>query len=180
MYTISQIFVVLGYLLLGVSYCLKSRKTILIVSLASLVSSYFAYLFLNAYSGMAMMILAIIRNLIFIGENKKNNSDKISYKDWLILVFLYIVTIIFAFFTYKGIGSMISIVASMVYTYSVWQKKENLYKILGIPASILWIMYNVYIKSIFGIILEFALLIFEIINVIRIKKEFSYITKTLS
>lgn len=171
MYVISQIFVVLGYVLLAASYCLKSRKNILIVSFFSLVSSCFAYLFLNAYSGMAMMILAIIRNLIFIEENKKSSSDQTTYKDWLILILLYIVTISFAFFTYRGIGSMFSVVASMVYTYSVWQKKENLYKILGIPASVLWIMYNIYIKSIFGIILEFALLIFEIINVIKIKKE---------
>lgn len=170
MYIVSQFFVVIGYLLLGISYSLKSRKSILIVSFFSLVSSFLAYLFLNAYSGMAMMILAIIRNLIFIKQNK-NSGNKISLRDWAVLFALYFLTIILAIFTYTGLYSMISVAASMVYTYSVWQKKENLYKVLGIPASILWIIYNIFIKSIFGIVLEFALLVYEIINVIKMKKE---------
>ena len=171
MYTISQIFVVIGYFLLATSYCLKSRKNILIVCFFTLESSFFEYLLLSAYSGMALMVLAIFRNLIFIEENQNDCNDKITNKDWMILFGLYLLSIIFAIFTYTGIGSLLSILASMIYTYSVWQKKEHIYKILGIPASLLWIMYNVYIKSIFGVILEFALLIFEVINVVKIKKE---------
>lgn len=170
MYVVSQFFVVLGYLLLGITYSLKSRKSILIVSFFSLVSSFFAYLFLNAYSGMAMMVLAIIRNLIFIKQDK-NSGDKIRLKDLFILFILYSLTIVLAIFTYTGIYSVISVVASMVYTYSVWQRREILYKVLGIPASILWIIYNYFVKSIFGVILEFALLVYEVINVIKIKKE---------
>ena len=47
----------------------------------------------------------------------------------------------------------------MLYTYSVWQKKTSIYKLLGIPVGILWILYNIYVQSIFGIILESLLLI---------------------
>ena len=47
----------------------------------------------------------------------------------------------------------------MLYTYSVWQKKTIVYKICGIFVSILWILYNIYVMSLFGIILESILLI---------------------
>jgi hypothetical protein len=40
----------------------------------------------------------------------------------------------------------------------IWQKKTSVYKVLGIPVGIIWVIYNIYIASIFGIILEIALL----------------------
>jgi hypothetical protein len=67
-----------------------------------------------------------------------------------------------------------SVFATMLYTYSVWQKKISIYKILGIPVGIIWIIYNIYIVSIFGIILEVVLLISAIIGIVReykMKKE---------
>ena len=60
-----------------------------------------------------------------------------------------------------------SVFATMLYTYSVWQKKTSIYKILGIPVGIIWISYNIYIVSIFGIILEVVLLISAIIGIVR-------------
>ena len=47
----------------------------------------------------------------------------------------------------------------MLYTFSVWQKETHIYKILGVPIGILWISYNIYIESIFGIVLESIILI---------------------
>ena len=46
----------------------------------------------------------------------------------------------------------------MLYTYTVCQKNIKTYKLLGIPTEILWIGYNIYIKSFFGIILEVIML----------------------
>jgi hypothetical protein len=59
----------------------------------------------------------------------------------------------------------------MIYTYSAWQKNPKIYKILGIPASLCWIIYNIYVKSIFGIILETALLAFELVGTIKSYKK---------
>lgn len=64
--------------------------------------------------------------------------------------------------TYDGFFSLLSVFATMLYTYFVWQKNTTTYKLLGIPIGILWIAYNIYIFSIFGIILETILLICSI------------------
>ncbi|MGN1330797.1 MAG: YgjV family protein [Clostridia bacterium] len=175
-YIISQIFTIIMYALLAVSYYAKERKKVLILSFLSLIANGIAYILLNAYSGLAMCALALVRNIIFIvDENKNGKREKITKKDIAILIILYAIAIISAVFTYEGFLSLFSIFATMLYTYSVWQKKTRVYKFLGIPIGILWMLYNFYIKSIFGVILEAILFICSvtgyILEVRKRKKE---------
>jgi len=171
-YIMSQVFTILTYILLGVTYYAKNRKTVLVVSFASLIANGIAYILLNAYTGIAMCVFALIRNIIFIIDERKNGkSDKITKKDVIILIILYLISIIFAIFTFDGFLSLLSVFATMIYTYSVWQKNTKIYKLLGIPIGILWIFYNIYVKSIFGIILEALLLICSITGYILEEKK---------
>lgn len=172
-YIVSQIFVIITYIFLASTYYAKDRKKILIINFLSLISNLIAYILLNAYTGLAMCIVAIIRNIIFIFDEKKNGkSEYIKKKDILILIVLYVISIISAIFTYNGFLSLLSVFATMLYTFSVWQKKPKIYKILGIPIGILWISYNIYIKSIFGIILESVLFICSLTGyILEVKKK---------
>lgn len=159
-YILSQVFTVIMYGLLAVTYYAKDRKKILILSFASLIANGIAYLLLNAWSGLAMCIVALIRNIIFLLDEKKNGKrDKINKTDVIVLIILYAISIVSAIFTYEGFLSLLSVIATMLYTLSVWQKNPKVYKLLGIPIGILWIAYNIYVMSIFGIVLETILLI---------------------
>lgn len=159
-YVLSQIFTIITYVLLAMTYYAKNRKTVLTISFASLITNGLEYVFLNAYSGLAMCIVALIRNIIFLVDEKKNGKrDTNTKKDVVILVILYIISIVSAIFTYDGFLSLLSVFATMLYTYSVWQKKTNIYKLLGMPIGILWILYNIYVQSLFGVILEAILLV---------------------
>lgn len=171
-YILSQIFIIINYLFLAISYYSKNRKTVLCLGFISLIANGLSYVFLNAYSGLAMCILALVRNIIFLLDEKKNGkSDVITKKDVIILIILYAFAIGSAFLTYEGFLSLLSIFATMLYTFSVWQKKTIIYKLMGIPVGILWIFYNIYIMSIFGIILESVLLICSISGfIIEFKK----------
>ena len=171
-YILSQIFTIIMYALLALTYYAKDRKTVLSLSFLSIITNSLEYVFLNAYSGMAMCILALIRNIIFLIDEKKNGKrEKNNAKDICILVVLYIIAVIFAIFTYEGFFSLLSVFATVIYTYSVWQKKTKIYKLCGIPIGVLWILYNAYVKSIFGIILEAVLLICSITGYIIEVKE---------
>ncbi len=159
-YILSQIFTVITYGLLGATYYAKDRRNILIINFLSIIANGVAYLLLSAWSGLAMCVVALIRNIIFLVDEKKNGKrDKINKTDVIILIILYAISIISAIFTYEGFLSLLSVIATMLYTLSVWQKKTNIYKLLGIPIGVLWIAYNVYVMSIFGTILETVLLI---------------------
>ncbi len=159
-YVLSQIFTIITYVLLAMTYYAKNRKAVLTISFASLITNGLEYVFLSAYSGLAMCIVALIRNIIFLVDEKKNSKrDTNTKKDVVILVILYIISIASAVFTYDGFLSLLSVFATMLYTYSVWQKKTNIYKLLGMPIGVLWILYNIYVQSLFGVILEAILLV---------------------
>lgn len=162
-YILSQVFTVLTYGLLALTYYAKDRKKVLIINFLSLVANGIAYIFLNAWTGLAMCVVALIRNIIFLIDEKKNGKrESINRTDVIILVILYVISIISAILTYDGFLSLLSVFATALYTFSVWQKKTNIYKLLGIPIGILWVSYNIYIMSILGIILEAILLICSI------------------
>lgn len=159
-YVISQVFTIIMYILLGVTFYVKERKSVLILNFIATISIAIAYSLLGAWTGLAMCIVVIIRNTIFLLDEKKNGKrETINKTDIIILVTLYSISIIFAIFSYDGIFSLLSVLATLLNTYSVWQKDIKIYKLLGIPTGILWILYNIYIMSIFGIISESLLLI---------------------
>lgn len=170
-YILSQVFIIISYLFLMLSYQAKTRKTILTYSFISLIANEISYVFLQAYTGLAMCFVALLRNIIFMIDEKRNGkSDKISKKDIIILAVLYLISLLSTVYTYDGFLSLLSVFATMLYTYSVWQKKTTIYKILGLPIGILWIAYNIYIMSIFGIILETILTISAIYGYFKEKK----------
>lgn len=164
-YIISQVFTLATYLLLALTYYCKSRKNILIVGFMSVLANMVAYILLNAYTGVAMCVLAIIRNIIFIVDERKNGKrDKTGKKDIFIFIVLCILSVIFSIFTYDGFLSLLTVFGTIIYTYSVCQKKTSIYKLLGIPTELLFVLYNIYIKSIIGIILESILMICSLIG----------------
>lgn len=172
-YIASQVFTIIMYVFLALTYYAKDRKTVLIFSFISLIANGLEYVLLNAYTGLAMCIVALFRNIYFLYDEKKfGKSDKINKKDIIVLIVVYIAIIISTVFTYEGFLSLLSVIATMMYTYSVCQKSTKVYKFFGMPVGILWIFYNAYVKSLFGVILETILLICTIIGyVLEIKAE---------
>ena len=95
--------------------------------------------------------------------------------DWIILIFLLIISAFTAVWTYDGLLSLFSIFASVIYTVSVWQKNIKVYKVLGIISGAINIVYFAFIGSIFGIILEsivcLVTIVFTIIYILNERKE---------
>lgn len=142
-YIISQILVIIYYLMYSVTFHLKDSNKILILGIVATIISSISYVLLSAYTGMAMCFVAIIRNILFT-KNKKSTLNLI-----LILIF----TVIASIFTFNSYFCLFNIIATLIYTYALWQKNTKTYKLLGIVVNGLMIIYNAYIKSIFGVIL---------------------------
>ena len=70
-YIMSQIFIIFDYIFLGISYQMKNYRKILILNIIALIFACLSYFCLRAYSGVAMNIVAILRNIIFIVNEKK-------------------------------------------------------------------------------------------------------------
>ena len=142
-YIISQILVIIYYLIYSWTFHLKDSNKILIFGIVATIISSISYILLNAYTGMAMCFVAIIRNLLF-AKSKKNILN---------LVLIFIVTLIASIFTFDSYFCLFNIIATIIYTYALWQKNTKTYKLLGIIVNGLMIIYDIYIKSVFGVIL---------------------------
>ena len=166
-YIFSQIFIVIAYSLFGLSYFAENRKKILIFSSCSLVSEAAGYILLFAWGGFAMVIIAAVRNVLFLGQEKlfEKRPDLKKY-EWLSLAFIFVLSIIGAVLTWQGILGAFAIIGCAIYTYSVWQKNDKVYDILGIIACAFLVVYNVFIGSIFGVIMEGLLMLWVTIAAI--------------
>lgn len=165
-YIISQIITILYFAVLSLSYLLKDRNKILIANFAAHIGQTVAMAMLNGYTGAAMSLIMILRDLtLIIQEAKKSKGKDINKKiDILILIITILLIVVLTIFTYNGPLSLLSVVATLITTFALWQKDVKAYKLLGIIASILWLAYNIFIISIMGIILESILLICSIIG----------------
>ena len=124
---------------------------------------------LNGYTGAAMSIIMMLRDLtLLIQETKKSKSKDINKKlDLVILIITILLIVVLTIFTYNGPLSLLSVVATLVTTFALWQKDVKTYKILGLIAGILWLAYNIFIISIMGIILELVLVICSTVGYIK-------------
>ncbi len=166
LFVFSQIFAVINYLFIMLSYAVKKRKQLLIYSFLSLIANGLSYVFLAAWSGLAMVGVAILRNIIFLFQNKKENDKTISAQDWIILSFLILICSVLAFVTYSGFLSLFSVFATILYTVSVWQKNIFVYNICGIIVSVLWIIYDIFVFSPLAIVCEIVMLLFVLVSLI--------------
>lgn len=117
---------------------MKERIKILIANLLAHIGQTIVMVLLNSYTGATM---AFIITIILILTLTK--------------------------FTYNGYLSLLSVAATLVLTYGLWQKNVIRYKFLSIVAGLLWLAYNIFIMSIMGIILEITIIVFSTIGFIK-------------
>ena len=166
-YVCSQIAVILTYIFFIVTYQVKTRKTILVLSMIANIWLGTSYFLLSAWAGVATSIIAIARSLVFV---KFIKEDKISKQDIIILIIFGVVILTSGIITYDGLLSLLPIFATLVYTYAVWQKDTHIYKQIGALVSVIWIAYNIYVQSILGVVFETMMVISAIIGLIKDKR----------
>jgi len=167
-YILSQVVIIFVYLFLSLTYCVKSRKLILTFSFLSNFLNSIAFILLGAYTSSAMCAISIFRDIIFLIDEKINGkSDKITKKDVALLALVYGICAIAITCTFNGISSLLYATGSMLYTFSIWQKNNKLYRFMGIPVTLIVIVDSILLKSIFGVILQGVVLITSIVGFSR-------------
>lgn len=170
-YIFSQIFFLMNYIFLMITYQIKKRNIIVFLNLLGCLSMMMAYILLDAPAGLAMVFVSIARNIIFVIDEKVNGKNSVTMKkDYIIMAVLLIACALCAIPTFEGVWSLAAIGATMAYTISACQKNIKVYRWMGIISGSLWILYNIYIESIVGIVFELVLLIAVIVGLVRIYK----------
>lgn len=158
-YTISQVLIVFVYILICTTYFLRNRRKILITNIIAHIFQAGSFLLLNGLTGVAMNIVYIIRDSFFAIDDKNRKNNNLNKRDYIILSIFISIIIILAIFTYSDWSSLLSAVATIISTIAIWQKNTKYYKLLGIPVSMAWLGYYIFLQSIFAIVLESILLV---------------------
>ncbi len=166
-YFISQLLVIIATVIISVTYITKSRKKLLECFIAYNTFYGIHYLLLNAYTGFFMNLVSIGRNVFFYYNNKKGKENGLTF-----LIILFAIIIGFGIYSYQDFYSLISMSASLLSAYSVWQKDVKKYRYIAVIVSIEFIIYGIHICSPFAVITEIILLLVELVGIfINRKKE---------
>lgn len=166
MYIVSQIIETIALVITLYSYHLKTKKNIFKGMCVANILDIIHYFFLNAYSGLATKVMALVRNIFIL---KKEDNKKLRSNIFLILFIISYIAL--AFITYKSIYSILPFVAAIIYMNVVWNGNELQIKKIAFLCYFFWLVYNISVFSVMGIASNIVALISTYIAYVNYKKE---------
>lgn len=166
-YMISQFFALLGLIFSLLAFHQKKKEDILKTSLFSNVFHIIHYLLVGGFNGFLTKVLAFIRNSFVIYKDRKNIKSKL-----YLLVFM-VLYILLSIYTYKNIYSILPSIAALIYLIAIWYGDEMIIKKVGCFGYILWLLYDIFVFSILGILADLVSLVSTLIAVLIYKKDLS-------
>lgn len=161
-YILSQVCVIIATILYGLSYCTKNKKVILILNMLSIIFYVAEYSLLHSFMAAAMKLVALCRIIWFYINDRLGKKN-----DYTSLIVSMSVFVIMSILTYSHPMDLLSLVASLVFTYAVWQNDIFWYRALSVMTGILWVMLDIYYYTLMGIILGTVLFIVKLVSTIK-------------
>lgn len=155
---------VLGIIANMLIYQQKSGKKLILYKLISDILWALHYALLSAYSGAAIAVIGIFREIVFYNQDKKWAKSKL----WL--VFFLLCSVVSAAITWKSAYSILPAFASVLSVIGFWRANPRLSRGLSFPISFAMLTYDVTCNSYTGIVNEIFTLISSVIGIIRYSK----------
>ena len=161
---IGQIISIIAMSLIILSFQMKSNKKLLIMQMSASTLFAVSYFLLGANSGAIVNLISAVRCLlIYFLANKKSK---------ILLIGIELSFIIACAITYAGVPTILVLLASLIDTFSMWKNSGTLIRYTRLFAvSPLWLVHNIIVFSIGGIICEIFSITSCIISFIRYKKD---------
>lgn len=159
----SKIFGFAGIVSTVIIYQQKTRKGLLLSKLISDVLWFFHYFCLAAYSGAAISVIGLARELIFMNREKKWAK----HPAWLVL--FLVLSAGSAVLTWKNWFSLLPMAASMMAAISFWIGNPRISRLISFPIAGSLLVYDVSLTpvSAAGIVNELLAITSSIIGMAR-------------
>ena len=161
---IPQIIGFIGLVLLVSSLQSNKKGVILFLQIFANLFYGLQYILLNSLSGGMMSLISLIRCVVFYYYDKKGRKDIPETSCYILIVECIVIGI----FTYTNIFSVVALVAQLVGTLAMWSRNGKTIRVLQLfCVSPLWLVHNIFVFSIGGIICEVFNLCSIIVSLIR-------------
>ena len=144
MFIIAQIIGLVALIALVLSFQKNDKETLLKYQIISSLAYTIQYLLLNAMSGCFINIVCAIRNILFSYDHEK-------------IPFIYLIATLIALttlslFSYTTPISLLPGIACIIFSISLYQKNLRITRIIEVISCILYIIYNIKVKALTGLI----------------------------
>ena len=159
-FIIAQIIGIFALIVLMLSFQKNEKKILLKYQIFSSFLYALQYVCLGAYTGCLMNLTCMARNIIF---NKYNNKKIPLY--WLF--FIITLMIGFSLITYMGVISLLPMFATILYSIAIWYGNLKLIRSTEVISCSLFIIYNIKVLAITGLITTVIELVATLIAIYR-------------
>lgn len=159
---IGNIIALIGSVLMVFTGLIKKKDKIIFVQTIQIALMVISNFVLGGITGAITNIISCIRNILCY-KNKLNKLAK---------SLIIITSIICAFlFSTSGLISLLPLICTIIYTIFMDIKDVIKFKWLIVFTMVMWLIYDIYIKSYTSSIFDFMSVITNIFSIYKIKKE---------
>ena len=143
---------------------MRTKKQILMMQ--TIGSSFFlaSYFLIGSWTAVYLNVVFLIRNTVFYFKDKKWASHPI----WLFVILALV--IIAGSLSFKTYWDILPIVGSVFGTLAAYMKNENMFRLFKLGDAPCWLIYNISLPSIGGIICDTINVISISVGLIRYRK----------
>ena len=165
-YIISQVFALASLIFDLIAVQRKKKSSLLNMDTMAAFCSFLHYAFLGAWAGIVSKIITTIRNAI-AAERAAHKRKNIK-----LLPFVFVVAyIIVGCFTFKSPFSVLPIIAPCFYTIVIYTSDVKRIRYAIVITNILWLIYDISVFSVMGIVAETILIINGLVAIYRFHKK---------
>ena len=157
---IAQVIGAIALIILVMSLQKNDKRTLLKYQMFSSFLYAIQYIFLNAYTGALMNLTCMARNYIF----NKYEKQQVPI-GWLIIVVSVMIGL--SILTFNGAISLLPMIAVVLYSVAVWDGDLKCIRIVDVISCSLFIIYNIRVLAITGLIATIIELCAAIIGIYR-------------
>lgn len=152
---------IIGIIMGVLAYQCNEHKKILCYRIMNELCFAVQYALLGAYAGCFINLVVCIRNLLFqkAVEQNKNTS--------LLILFFCVIFVLTTYLTWPGPSGFIIIATKVISTLAFGNKNPKQLRILNLLSGVLWLLYNITIRSYTGVFCELLSIFSIVIAVIR-------------
>ena len=157
---IGNIIALIASIIMVYSGFLKQKKTILYTQTIQIGLSVLSNIVLGGITGAIINALSCVRNILCY-------KDKLDLKAKIILIFL--ATTLSLMFNNLGVIGLLPVISTITYILLINTKDIIKFKWLIIFTMLMWLIYDLFIKSYTSAIFDFMNIVANIISIIQIR-----------
>lgn len=158
---IGNIIALIASILMVLAGLQKKKKKILFIQIIQIALSVISNLVLGGYTGAIINALSCVRDILCY-------KDKMGTREKIIIIILAVgLSLIFNNLGWIG---LLPLIATVVYISFMNTKDVVKFKLLIIFSMVMWLIYDLYIKSYTSGVFDFASIIANLIAIWQIKK----------